>query len=45
MDILEIREQIQEDLITLLDDNVSDEIVTAACEIVVNNFNKLLDEE
>jgi hypothetical protein len=44
--LLTAREQIQEDLICLLctqfdDEEQGDEVIRLACEIVVNNFNKL----
>ena len=49
-ELIEVREQIQEDLMTYLDgldealsacSNDSYEIVTTVCQIVVDNFNKL----
>ena len=46
-DVLSIREQIQEDLICLLESQFGEveylnEVQDLACQIVVNNFNKLL---
>lgn len=46
IDILSVREQIQEDLICLLatqfdDEGQMDEVQRIACEIVVRNFEKL----
>jgi hypothetical protein len=46
-DILSVREQIQEDLICLLstqfdDEGQMDEVQRIACQIVVDNFSKLL---
>jgi len=46
-DILCVREQIQEDLICLLatqfdDEGQMDKVQSIACQIVVNNFAKLL---
>ena len=48
-DILSVREQIQEDLICLLstqfdNDDVTDYVQVIACQIVVDNFNKLLNK-
>jgi len=45
-DILSVREQIQEDLICLLDSQFGEveyvgEVKDLACQIVVDNFNKL----
>ena len=45
-DILSVRDQIQEDLICLLatqfdDEEQMDEVQRIACQIVVDNFNKL----
>jgi hypothetical protein len=47
IDILSVREQIQEDLICLLatqfdDEGQMDEVQRIACDIVVSNFTKLL---
>jgi hypothetical protein len=45
--LIEVREQIQEDLMTYLDGideavgNEKQEIITKVCQIVVDNFNKL----
>lgn len=49
-DILSISEQIQVDLICLLDSQLGeveyvDEVKTLACQIVVDNFNKLITGE
>ena len=53
-ELIEVREQIQEDLMTYLDgidealgacSNDSYEIVTTVCQIVVDNFNKLKKDE
>ena len=46
-DILKAREQIQEDLICLLDEQFGlvenvDEVKDMACQVVVDNFKKLL---
>jgi hypothetical protein len=46
-DILSVREQIQDDLISLLESQFGevdylDEVQTLACQIVVDNFAKLL---
>lgn len=46
IDILSVREQIQEDLICLLatqfdDEGQMDEVQRIACDIVVRNFEKL----
>jgi hypothetical protein len=45
-DILSVREQIQEDLITLLETQLGEveylsEVQDLACQIVINNFAKL----
>ena len=45
-DILSVREQLQEDLICLLESQFGevdylDEVKDLACQIVVDNFNKL----
>lgn len=47
-DLLDTREQIQEDLISLLDSQFGmveyvDEVKDLACQIVVDNFKKLID--
>lgn len=42
-DIKNVREQIQEDLLALLD-GLPDEAQTRACQIVVDNLNPLLDK-
>ena len=47
IDILSVREQIQEDLICLLatqfdDEGQMDEVQRIACQIVVDNFSQLL---
>jgi|10_taG_2_1085330.scaffolds.fasta_scaffold100000_2 hypothetical protein len=53
-ELIEVKEQIQEDLVTYLDgidealgacSNDSYEIVTTVCQIVVDNFNKLKKDE
>jgi hypothetical protein len=49
IDILSVREQIQEDLICLLatqfdDEGQMDEVQRIACDIVVSNFTKLLNK-
>jgi hypothetical protein len=46
-DILSVREQLQEDLICLLESQFGevdylDEVQQLACQIVVDNFNKLV---
>jgi hypothetical protein len=48
-DLITAREQIQEDLICLLstqfdDEGQMDEVQRIACDIVVNNFTKLLNK-
>jgi len=49
-ELIEVREQIQEDLMTYLDGideavgNKQHEIITEVCKIVVKNFNKLKNE-
>jgi len=40
IDLLNIREQIQEDLLCLLDEQ-PEELKTAACQIVVDQFKRL----
>jgi hypothetical protein len=46
-ELIEVREQIQEDLMAYLDGideavgNKEQEIITKVCQIVVDNFNKL----
>ena len=42
LELQNIREQIQEDLIALLDGQ-DDELVDAACQIVVDKFKPLID--
>lgn len=47
-ELLDTREQIQEDLISLLDSQFGmveyvDEVKDLACQIVVDNFKKLID--
>lgn len=49
IDIISVREQIQEDLICLLatqfdDEGQMDEVQRIACDIVVSNFDKLLNK-
>lgn len=48
-DLMEVREQIQEDLICLLDSQFGmveyvDEVKDMACQIVVDNFDNLLEK-
>jgi len=49
-ELIEVREQIQEDLMIYLDGideavgNEEQEIITKVCQIVVDNFNKLKDD-
>jgi hypothetical protein len=48
-ELMQVREQIQEDLICLLDSQFGmveyvDEVKDMACQIVVDNFNNLLEE-
>ena len=38
-------EQIQEDLMTLLDGQVDDETITAACQIVIHHFKNFDNQE
>jgi len=46
IDIINTREQIQEDLITYFDnDDFDDSVLDEVCQIVVNNFNKNLGGE
>jgi len=42
--ILEVREQIQEDLLCFFD-GMPDEVQRQFCDIVVRNINKLLDKK
>ena len=39
-ELIEVREQIQEDLMTYLD-GMDEEIIDNVCQIIVDNFNKL----
>lgn len=48
-ELIQVREQIQEDLICLLDSQFGmveyvDEVKDMACQIVVDNFNNLLEK-
>ena len=49
-ELIEVREQIQEDLMAYLDGideaigNKQHEIITEVCKIIVKNFNKLKDD-
>ena len=49
--LIEVREQIQEDLMAYLDGideavgNEEQEIITKVCQIVVDNFNKLKKDD
>ena len=48
-ELMQVREQIQEDLICLLDSQFGmveyvDEVKDMACQIVVDNFNNLLEK-
>jgi hypothetical protein len=49
-ELIEVREQIQEDLMTYLDGideavgNKQHEIINEVCKIIVKNFNKLKDD-
>ena len=40
-DLIQAREQIQEDLRTILDGIVPEAALDAACQVVVDNMNKL----
>lgn len=40
MTLLELKEQIQNDLITMLEEDVSPQMMDAICQIVVDNFSK-----
>jgi len=40
MSIEELKEQIQQDLLTYLD-GMDEEILTQVCQIIVDNFNKI----
>jgi hypothetical protein len=48
-ELLKVREQIQEDLICLLDSQFGmveyvDEVKDMACQIIIDNFNNLLEK-
>ena len=43
-ELIEVREQIQEDLMTILSELVDSRIKVQVCQIVVDNFNKLKDD-
>lgn len=48
-ELLEVREQIQEDLICLLDSQFGmieyvDEVKDMACQIIIDNFDNLLEK-
>jgi hypothetical protein len=48
-ELLEVREQIQEDLICLLDSQIGmieyvDEVKDMACQIIIDNFDNLLEK-
>lgn len=48
-ELIDVREQIQEDLICLLDSQFGmveyvDEVKDMACQIITDNFNKLLEK-
>jgi hypothetical protein len=40
--LLEVREQIQEDLITLLSNRIDNNTMTKVCQIVVDNMNSVI---
>jgi hypothetical protein len=42
--LIELREQIQHDLITLMD-GLPDELITAACQVVVDRVNEYLETQ
>ena len=44
-ELIEVREQIQEDLMTILCGVVDEGKLTQVCQIVVDNFNKLKKNE
>ena len=43
-ELIEVREQIQEDLMTILYGVVDERKITQVCQIIVDNFNKLKDD-
>ena len=48
-ELMQVREQIQEDLICLLDSQFGmveyvDEVKDMACQIIIDNFNNLLEK-
>jgi hypothetical protein len=43
--LLEVREQIQEDLITLLSNRIDNSTMTKVCQIVVDNMNTVIKKE